>query len=396
MSRRRPQRLRAVARHLAPAPSAAAASPAPHSQLIAMRDLYKRQNGVDPPAPLAVGDDGALLPETLASLRSGVEAATARADFVEAERLHRALTVLGPQRRPLSWADCCEASTPSKQLQFFLEHGFAVVPRCFEGEELLRLQRSWRRAQAEPRSRWHAAKAGDKASGEGLPHGKLWFDIPVETLFEEAATEGADPILLQLIGPQKLLPVLDLVVGNPALCGIQPRTLTPDSPETVSGYSGFHRDNEQGPRHTLLRPRARVVKAFVYIFDVGPDQGATSVVPGSYRLDAGPQWLDRQFGFGENPAEGGELDVDLMPNAFKFEASAGDCIVFDIASWHSAMPNRTHLEREAVILGYKNASHVGKAEARTGGMPSAKLLNALDEKGLLSAQHKELLQEIWA
>ena len=33
-----------------------------------------------------------------------------------------------------------------------------------------------------------------------LPHGKLWFDIPVETLLEEAASEGGDPVLAQLLG----------------------------------------------------------------------------------------------------------------------------------------------------------------------------------------------------
>jgi hypothetical protein len=31
------------------------------------------------------------------------------------------------------------------------------------------------------------------------------------------------------------------------------------------------------------------------------------------------------------------------------------------------MPNLTTIEREAVILGYKNGSHVGRATARTGG-----------------------------
>ena len=93
----------------------------------------------------------------------------------------------------------------------------------------------------------------------------------------------------------------------------------------------------------LLRPRGRVVKAFVYIFDVGENMGATSVVPGarsaiarqpfaqntplagtgetagpsspdsgtslagSHRLPGGPHLLTRQFGNGENAAEGTEL-----------------------------------------------------------------------------------------
>ena len=73
-----------------------------------------------------------------------------------------------------------------------------------------------------------------------LPHGKLWFDIPVEMLLDEAASDGGDPILLQLLGPRALLPVLDKIVGSTELCGVQPRTLAPDTPDVVSGYSGWH------------------------------------------------------------------------------------------------------------------------------------------------------------
>ena len=118
-------------------------------------------------------------------------------------------------------------------------------------------------------------------------------------------------------------------------------------------------------------------------------------MPGSFRLASGPQWLTRQYGFGENAAEGGELPVTSMPNHFKFAAKAGDCIIFDIASWHSAMPNTSDLEREAVIMGFKNGSHVGRATARTGGMPSPELLKRLDARGLLSDELKGLLREVY-
>lgn len=59
------------------------------------------------------------------------------------------------------------------------------------------------------------------------------------------------------------------------------------------------------------------------------------------------------------------------------------------------MPNHTDLEREAVILGFKNGSHVGKATARTGDMPSSQLLRKLDMRGLLSLEHKQLLREVY-
>jgi hypothetical protein len=102
---------------------------------------------------------------------------------------------------------------------------FVVVPKCFEGEELERLQCSWRRAQRPAREQFETwRETGAKVD---LPHGKLWFDIPVETLLAEAESDGGDPILLQLLGPQALLPVLDKIVGSPELCGVQPRTLAP-------------------------------------------------------------------------------------------------------------------------------------------------------------------------
>ena len=372
--------------------AAAAEPPPPHSQIVAMRELFERQNGRPPPPPLAVADDGSLLDSTVAALRDGVADAVGREDFLEAERLHRALAVLGPQEQPLRFEDCASLSLDGKA-DFFAKNGFCVVPKCFEGAELERLQRSWRRAQQPAREQYEAWR--DTGAEVDLPHGKLWFDIPVKTLLEESVSDGGDPVLLQLLGPAPLLPVLDRIVGTPELCGVQPRTLAPDTPEVVSGYSGWHRDGEQGPTNDLLRSRGRVVKAFVYIFDVGPEQGATSVVPGSFRLATGPQWLTRQYGFGANEAEGGELPVTAMPNHFKFAAKAGDCIVFDIASWHSAMPNHTGLDREAVILGYKNGSHVGRATARTGDMPTPELLRELDERGLLSDEHKGLLREIY-
>ena len=87
-----------------------------------MRELYERQNGVPPPEPLAVAPDGSLEPATIKGLRDGIAAAVAREDFLEAERLHRALAVLGPRDRPLRWDDCVPLSL-SQQADFFEENG---------------------------------------------------------------------------------------------------------------------------------------------------------------------------------------------------------------------------------------------------------------------------------
>ena len=104
------------------ASAAGAAEPPPHSQIVAMRELYERQHGVCPPEPLAVAPDGSLEASTIERLRDGIAAAVTREDFVEAEKLHRALTVLGPREQPLLWEDCAPLAL-SQQVDFFEENG---------------------------------------------------------------------------------------------------------------------------------------------------------------------------------------------------------------------------------------------------------------------------------
>lgn len=104
------------------ATAAAAVGPPPHSHIVAMRELYERQHGVAPPEPLAVAPDGSLELATVERLRNEIAAAVARSDFLEAERLHRALVVLGPRAQALRWEDCTSLSL-QQQVDFFEENG---------------------------------------------------------------------------------------------------------------------------------------------------------------------------------------------------------------------------------------------------------------------------------
>ena len=70
-----------------------------------------------------------------------------------------------------------------------------------------------------------------------LPHGRLFFDIPVDDFFSEACQEDGDPVLLDLIAPEKLVPVLEKIVGPEVrLVGVQARTVPPES---EGGYTSW-------------------------------------------------------------------------------------------------------------------------------------------------------------
>eukprot|EP01051_Picozoa_sp_SAG22_P015108 SAG22_NODE_1929_length_3293_cov_3.309956_4_plen_87_part_00 len=69
-----------------------------------------------------------------------------------------------------------------------------------------------------------------------------------------------------------------------------------------------------------------------------------------------------------------------MPNAVHFAAKAGDCMVFDLATWHTAQPNTSAAERENLIMGYRARGPEG---GRTGHMMTDGLVARLDAAGLL-------------
>ena len=200
-------------------------------------------------------------------------------DYRRAVALQDALAVAEP--KPLLPTSACAPPTPEACFDFFAENGFVVVEQLFEPEQLQRLQASWRRAQAPARALWHEAKAFGEGQWEGngatspllrrpphlcalvltaqpppsglyyknlppghdverfkkLPHGRLFFDIPVDDFFSEACQEDGDPVLLDLIAPEKLVPVLEKIVGPEVrLVGVQPRTVPPES---EGGYTSW-------------------------------------------------------------------------------------------------------------------------------------------------------------
>lgn len=142
------------------------------------------------------------------------------------------------------------------------------------------------------------------------------------------------------------------------------------------------------------------MKVIVYVNDVAEDQGCSSVVRGTHRLPsavgpgslydvAGAGFAGGGFagsGAGRTEADG-MAPLSAMPNHVKFAAKAGDCMVFDLATWHTAQPNTSSRERENLIIGYRSGTAVGN----TGGLMTDGMLRRLDAAGLLGERKRELL-----
>ena len=229
-------RMRAVCAHLNTAPPAARCG----SVAVA---LASESSSL---LPLRVDAQLHALPEEVQRVHEAITEAAEAKDFRTAAALQDLLHVVEP-KPPLSVDDCCPDS-PEKCLDFFLREGFVCIRDLFDADQLERLQHQWRQAQAPIRTLWDEAKLvagnfiGEDFQPEDrfahIPHGRLWFDIPLSLLFQEAA--DGDPIMLEIIDPPRLVSVLEQIVGpDVRLVGIQPRTVPP---EDNQGYTAWHRD----------------------------------------------------------------------------------------------------------------------------------------------------------
>ena len=165
-----------------------------------------------------------------------------------------------------------------------------------------------------------------------------------------------------------------------------------------------HRDG-RGPPDQWPHPSERIVKVFVYLFDCAADQGPTAVVRGSHRLPwTPPEVLDMASGgFRVDPSKGqtdgfagsglgktvgdGFAALSMIPNHVPFAAKAGDAIVVDISTWHTAMQNTSPQARECTITSYTSA------RAMPGPWPrvDAGVLRGWKASGTLSEDRQRLL-----
>ena len=246
--------------------------------------------------------------------------------------------------------DQARSASLDEQQAAFLERGFAVVPDAIPAATLAQLQAAWTRQQAAMEPLWRdlvAQLAPDElrtpspgtSPAVGVinnPRGKpgrfesrvsrTAFDMPTADFF--AGPDGR--CLLDVLALPRVLDLLERVVA-PILqlrcCGVQARTVLPQPADTVTGYTGWHRDGP-GPAPLPDSPSHRVVKVLLPIFDVEINGGPSAVVPYTHRLPENPGQVAQLQSANSSALGGAELTQDAMPNHLAFAVKAGTACDF--------------------------------------------------------------------
>lgn len=362
------------------------------------------------PLPLDVNGAG-VSAEKLHELLEQKRAALAVEDYRRAAEMDDLVRVLSLDHgRPrVTVSDAAALQNTDAREAFFLQNGFCVLPSVFQGEHLQRIQEAWRGVQRPAKARHLDRVAGRLQSGQST-----YFDLPVPEMYknlEMQVKNGQDPVdavLLDLVDPPPLVDLLRRLLGPTVrMRGIQARTFTPadSNIEMPKGYIGWHHDRD-GPGMGVSVNPAAIIKVFTYFEDVGPDDGPTTVVPGSHRLTFDPRHAFLMTDGTETSESGatvpgraqevaeaqGHYQVQpqtAMPNALQLTISAGDVALFDTSIWHTAGANTGGKDRENTIIRYHglDRSHT----TGTNGNFAPELLAQLDDAGLLDETRKEIL-----
>jgi hypothetical protein len=160
-----------------------------------------------------------------------------------------------------------------------------------------------------------------------------------------------DPALLAYAAHPKLIPLVEEVVGGAVRLEETEAIINRRAPDITDEElavrrihpTGFHRGTtptwgcyeEEGKFHCLF------VKTLAYLTDVGPNDGGTSVIPGSHRSTWKKEAIIRAA-----------LDDPTEGLIHQIEAKAGSVLLFAESLIHSTTRIKSDVERVILVSGY--------------------------------------------
>lgn len=183
--------------------------------------------------------------------------------------------------------------------------GYVHIQNALEGEELVRLQAAFSRAEEQGTLR----------------------DILSQ-----------DDLFVDLVDHPSWLPIAQAIVGD----DLQLRYIRGQVTKAQSDSgSGWHNDLA-GIKGVYLPDSVIMTKLFVYVDDVPEDGACLSFVPGSHRYEMGHPLPDLQ-------------SHESMPHHVKMNVPAGDAVLMNGYTWHARFHNRSDRPRKVIESSYIHA-----------------------------------------
>jgi len=203
---------------------------------------------------------------------------------------------------------------------------------AFDVQGYLHLRGALTPEEVETYRQWmnEAESADVRALNADYPEGmKYQLNRPVSRMFD------ADSRFARFLDHPEVAPFLAEFLGEDY------RHIDNDLYYTYPGYGGggWHRGVRPHPTGHVVNGKfiCPMVKVFYCMTDVGPDEGAFVVVPGSHRAQFPVVTKDR---------------VDLPAQHIFDDVTAGDVIIFNEGLLHNGRPNPSQKTRKTIIVNF--------------------------------------------
>ena len=225
------------------------------------------------------------------------------------------------------------ALTPAQRLHFDV-NGYVIVENTLTADEVA----SCRDAAFEVRDKLVALGAVGR-SPDGDRKAYLQTDKPHHHFITNAL--GSNPVITAYATHPRMVGMAEELIGGEARIVETNFHINRRDPDADEGRFGFHRGTDvafAGHEHDGLF-HCNFVKTLTALTDIGPDDGGTTVVAGSHKIDLPPERLI-------------ELAYEEPSLIHKMEAPAGSTLLFGETLIHATGHIHSDAERVIIICGY--------------------------------------------
>ncbi|RAP76978.1 phytanoyl-CoA dioxygenase family protein [Paenibacillus montanisoli] len=220
----------------------------------------------------------------------------------------------------------------AKQRFLMDTYGYVVIPDVVEADLIERTRLAMDRMDAELPTAEHS---------ENYPDGKPRKLTGTPYFSKFGPCIEYDPVFLEMAMHPKVLAYAEEIVGGRVRyeeqeCSINRRN--PNEHQTDIQSYGWHRGISPDFSRYAVEGRSHYlwIKAIVFLTDIGPDDGGTSVIPGTHRAAT-----DREFI--------SQLEPWMV---HQVQGKAGSVLLFTESLIHSVTPIRSDNIRYIMITGY--------------------------------------------
>ncbi len=238
-------------------------------------------------------------------------------------------------------------SLSAEQIAHFQEHGYVVVPRVLEPDQIDRyLVRAREIALGDIPDAAANRRVKDIHYAKG--HAPLPED-PEHALWKIMNPDRFDPIMAECMRFPKVLDAVSSLIGDDLMAFLLMFIYKP--PGVPGSLHPFHQD----AAYFSFGPQDLCVGVWIPLDPVDADNGSLCIVPGSHRLPVHKLEAKEGINFGALASEGVEDDPSYLEKAITLELPPGDCVLFSTRLLHRTTGNKTMRHRRVVTLHMANA-----------------------------------------